>query len=170
MSRFYDQEGFEGAKYVMSPPLRAKQDQKALWAGLQAGHIHTVATDHCPFNFNGQKDMGRNDFALIPNGAPGIEHRMEILFSEGVTKNRISMNRFVEVTASLPALIFGLESKGSIAIGKDADIVLLDPSQKHELSVATHHHRVDYNAYEGMELCGKVKTVIANGAVVVREG
>ncbi|MCY4644190.1 MAG: amidohydrolase family protein, partial [Bacteriovoracales bacterium] len=166
----YEGEDFEGAKYVMSPPIRKKDDQKALWHGLQCGHVHTVATDHCPFNFCGQKDMGKNDFSKIPNGAAGIGHRMELIYSEGVRKGRLTMNRFVEVMCTNPAAIFGLHTKGSLGIGKDADIVIFDPEQKHTISAKTHHHNVDSSIFEGMEVTGKVRTVLAGGKVVVREG
>ncbi|MDA8793979.1 dihydropyrimidinase [Bacteriovoracaceae bacterium] len=166
----YDKPNFEGAKYVMSPPIRKKDDQEALWHGLQSGHVHTVATDHCPFNFCGQKDMGKDDFSKIPNGAAGVEHRMELIFSEGVRKGRITMNRFVEVMCTNPANIFGLHSKGSLAIGKDADIVIFDPNQKHTISAKTHHHNVDSSIYEGWEVTGKVRTVLSNGKIVINEG
>jgi len=167
--RLYDLPGFESAKYVMSPPLRPKKEQEALWFGLNAGYIQTVGTDHCPFNFNGQKDKGKDDFTRIPNGAGGIQHRLELLFSEGVLQNRITMNRFIEVTAVNPAAIFGLTQKGSIAPGKDADIVLFDPEETHVISAATHHHNVDYSIYEGRQVTGRVKTVIAGGKVVIRD-
>lgn len=166
----YEKPNFEGAKYVMSPPIRKKDDQEALWHGLQCGHVHTVATDHCPFNFCGQKDMGKNDFSKIPNGAAGVEHRLELIYSEGVRKGRITMNRFVEVMCTNPANIFGLHTKGSLAIGKDADIVIFDPNQKHTISAKTHHHNVDSSIYEGWEVTGKVRTVLSNGKVVIREG
>ncbi|MCO4792418.1 MAG: dihydropyrimidinase [Bacteriovoracaceae bacterium] len=165
----YDQPNFEGAKYVMSPPIRKKDDQTALWHSLQCGHIHTVATDHCPFNFCGQKDMGKDDFSKIPNGAAGIEHRLELIFSEGVKKGKITMNRFVEVMCSQPASIFGLHNKGTLGLGKDADIVILDPNKKHSISAKTHHHNVDSSIYEGWELTGRVNTVLARGKVVVRD-
>jgi dihydropyrimidinase len=166
----YHKPGFEGAKYVMSPPIRKKDDQESLWYGLQAGHIQTIGTDHCPFNFVGQKDMGKDDFTKIPNGAGGIEHRMELIFSEGVLKNRITMNRFVEVMCTNVARIFGMENKGSLAAGKDADIVLFDPKETHTISVDTHHHNVDNSIYEGWKVTGKVKTVLWNGRVVIRDG
>ncbi|MCP5054217.1 MAG: dihydropyrimidinase [bacterium] len=166
----YDKPGFEAAKYVMTPPIRGKDDQEALWAAIQAGHIQTIGTDHCPFNFNGQKDMGKDDFSLIPNGGPGVEHRLEIVFSEGVRKNRITMNRFVETCCTNPATIFGLETKGSITPGKDADIVIFDPFEEHTISSETHHHNVDYSLFEGMKVTGKTKTVLLNGQVVIRDG
>ena len=162
----YEQEGFEGAKWVMSPPLRKKKDQEALWKDLAAGHVHTVATDHCPFNFNGQKDAGKSAFTKIPNGAPGIQHRLELLYTHGVLQNRISLNRFVEIMSTAPAKIFGLfPRKGTIAVGSDADIVLFDPKAEGVISAKTHKHRVDYSAYEGWKTKGKVATVLKAGRV-----
>lgn len=166
----YDEPDFGGAKYVMSPPIRKKEDQASLWDGINLGLVQVVGTDHCPFNFKGQKDMGRADFSKIPSGGPGIENRLELMFSEGVLKNRISMNRFVEVVSTNPARIFGLPGKGGIAVGYDADLVIFDPKQKHKISAKTHHQNVDYNLYEGRDVTGKVKAVIANGHVVVRDG
>lgn len=165
----YDK-GFESAKWVMSPPLREKKDQEALWAGLNQGIVNIVGTDHCPFNWE-QKKMGENDFSKIPNGHPAIEHRMELLYSEGVSKERISLNKYVEVTSTNAAKVFGMfPKKGSIGIGSDADIVLFDPNEKHTLSAKTHHHRCDYSAYEGWEVTGKCKTVILRGKVAIDNG
>lgn len=166
----YDEPDFGGAKYVMSPPIRKKEDQDALWKGMQVGLVQVVGTDHCPFNFKGQKEMGREDFSKIPNGAAGVENRLELGFSEGVLRNRISMNRFVEVMCTNPARIFGLPGKGSIAVGYDADIVIFDPEEKHTISARTHHHNVDYSLYEGWKVTGKVKTVLADGRVAIRDG
>lgn len=162
----YDK-GFESAKWVMSPPLREKKDQAALWAGINQGTIQVVATDHCPFMWE-QKKMGEHDFSKIPNGHPGIEHRMELLFSEGVQKGKISLNKYVEVTSANPAKIFGMyPQKGSLAIGSDADIVIFDPEEKHIISAKTHHMHCDYSAYEGWEVKGKCKTVILRGKIAV---
>ena len=162
----YDK-GFESAKWVMSPPIREKKDQASLWTGLDQGTVHTVATDHCPFMLD-QKKMGENDFTKIPNGAPGIENRMELMFSEGVLKNKISLNKFVEVTSSNSAKIFGMyPQKGTIAVGSDADIVILDPNEKHTISAKTHHMNCDYSSFEGMEVTGKCKTIILRGKVAV---
>ena len=161
---------FEGAKWVMSPPLRQKKDQATLWAGINQGLVQVVATDHCPFKWE-QKLMGKDDFSKIPNGHPAIENRMELLFSEGVQKGRISLNKFVEVACTNPAKIFGMfPRKGTIAPGSDADIVLIDPDQRHTLSAATHHMNVDYSAYEGWELTGKVKTVLLRGKIAIDKG
>lgn len=166
----YDEPDFGGAKYVMSPPIRKKGDQDALWAGIRGGYVHTVGTDHCPFNMKGQKEMGRGDFSKIPNGAAGVETRMEVCFSEGVAKRGISMNRFVEVMCTNPARIFGMPLKGDIFAGADADIVLFDPAEKHTLSAKTHHQNVDCSLYEGWQVTGRVKTVISNGRVAIRDG
>ncbi len=161
------EQNFEGAKWVMSPPLREKKDQETLWAGLNQGLVNVVATDHCPFMWE-QKLMGKDDFSKIPNGHPAIENRMELLFSEGVNKGRISLNKYVEVASTNAAKIFGMfPKKGTIAIGSDADILILDPNEKHTLSAKTHHMNVDYSGYEGLELTGKVKTVQLRGKVVI---
>jgi dihydropyrimidinase len=158
---------FEGAKWVMSPPLREKKDQETLWAGLNQGMVQVVATDHCPFMWE-QKLMGKDDFSKIPNGHPAIENRMELLFSEGVNKDRITLNKYVEVASTNAAKIFGMfPKKGTIAIGSDADILIFDPNEKHTLSAKTHHMNVDYSGYEGWELTGKVKTVLLRGQVVI---
>lgn len=158
---------FEGAKWVMSPPLREKKDQATLWAGINQGLVNIVATDHCPFMWE-QKQMGKNDFSKIPNGHPAIENRMELLFSEGVTKNKISLNKYVEVSCTNSAKIFGMfPKKGTIAVGSDADIILIDPKEKHTLSAKTHHMNVDYSGYEGWELTGKVKTVLLRGQIAI---
>jgi dihydropyrimidinase len=161
------EQNFEGAKWVMSPPLREKKDQETLWAGLNQGLVNVVATDHCPFMWE-QKLMGKDDFSKIPNGHPAIENRMELLFSEGVSKGKITLNKYVEVASTNAAKIFGMfPKKGTIAIGSDADIILIDPNEKHTLSAKTHHMNVDYSGYEGWELTGKVKTVLLRGKVVI---
>ncbi|MBU3713352.1 MAG: dihydropyrimidinase [Ferruginibacter sp.] len=158
---------FEGAKWVMSPPLRQKKDQETLWAGINQGLVQVVATDHCPFMWS-QKLLGKDDFSKIPNGHPAVENRMELLFSEGVVKNKISLNKYVEVSSANAAKIFGMfPKKGTIAVGSDADIVIIDPNEKHTISAATHHMNVDYSAYEGWELTGKVKTVLLRGKVAI---
>ncbi len=160
---------FEGAKWVMSPPLRQKKDQETLWAGINQGLVNVVATDHCPFMWE-QKLMGKDDFSRIPNGHPALENRMELLFSEGVVKEKISLNKYVELACTNPAKIFGMfPEKGTIAIGSDADIVIFDPEKKHTLSAYTHHMNVDYSAYEGWEVTGKVKTVLLRGQVAIEE-
>ena len=172
-------DGFEGAKYVCSPPLRerAAGHQERLWRGLATNDLQVVSTDHCPFcmgdhhAFGTQKQLGRDNFTAIPNGLPGVENRMELIFDGGVSAGRINLNRFVEITSAAPAKMFGLHpQKGSIAVGSDADIVLIDPDRAHTLSVETHHMDVDYSAYEGREITGKVETVIARGKTLISDG
>ncbi len=166
----YEKPGFEGSKWVMSPPIRKKKDQDALWNGIHQGLIHTVATDHCPFCMD-QKKMGEKDFSKIPNGAPGIENRMELMFSEGVLKNKISLNKFVDLNCTMPAKIFGLyPRKGTIAVGSDADLVVFDPKVQHTMSAKTHHMRCDYSSYEGWQVTGKTKTVLLRGTVAIEDG
>src|SRR5436190_19784464 len=161
------EQNFEGAKWVMSPPLREKKDQATLWAGINQGLVQVVATDHCPFKWE-QKLMGKDDFSKIPNGHPAIENRMELLYSEGVTTGKITLNKYVEVTSTNAAKIFGMfPRKGTIAPGSDADIVIFDPIEKHKISASTHHMNVDYSAYEGWEVKGKVKTVLLRGKVAI---
>ncbi|QWF77332.1 dihydropyrimidinase [Amycolatopsis sp. CA-230715] len=158
---------FEGAKYVASPPLREKSHQPDLWRGLRTNDLSVVSTDHCPFCFKDQKELGRGDFRAIPNGIPGVEHRMDLLH-QGVVAGEISLGRWVETCSTTPAKMFGLyPRKGVVAAGSDADIVLYDPAATQTLSAETHHMNVDYSAYEGFELTGKVDTVLSRGKVVV---
>jgi dihydropyrimidinase len=165
----YDK-GFEGSKWVMSPPLRKAKDQEALWNGIRQNLVHVVATDHCPFCMD-QKKMGEKNFSKIPNGAPGIEHRMELMFSEGVEKGRMTLNKFVDVNATAPAKIFGLfPQKGTIAVGSDADIVIFDPNETHTISAKTHHMNCDYSSYEGWKVKGKCRTTLLRGTVAVDQG
>ncbi|MEM9686355.1 MAG: dihydropyrimidinase [Bacteroidota bacterium] len=162
--------GFEGAKWVMSPPLREKKDQAALWAGINQGLVQVVGTDHCPFLWE-QKLLGKADFSKIPNGHPAIEHRMELLYSEGVYKRKISLTKYVEVAATNAAKIFGMyPRKGTLSIGSDADIVIFDPQKEHTISAATHHMNCDYSAYEGQKVTGKTETVILRGQVAIENG
>ena len=170
--------GFDGAKYVCSPPLRdrAAGHHERLWQGLKTNDLQVVATDHCPFcmgdhhTFGTQKQLGRDSFAAIPNGMPSVEHRMELIFHGGVTEGRMNLNRFVEITSTIPAKMFGMyPKKGTIAPGADADIVIFDATKTHTLSVETHHMDVDYSAYEGTELTGKVETVLSKGKVVIAD-
>ena len=161
---------FEGAKWVMSPPLREKKDQEYLWSAINQGVVNVVATDHCPFTWE-KKLLGKDDFSKIPNGHPAIEHRVELLHSEGVAKGKISKQKMVEVLATNPAKIFGLApQKGDIAIGADADLVIFDPNKKHTLSAKTHHMNVDYSCYEGWEVTGKCETVFLRGKKVIDKG
>lgn len=165
----YDK-GFESAKWVMSPPLREKKDQEHLWAALNQGTVQVVGTDHCPFTWE-QKLMGEHDFSKIPNGHPAVEHRVELLFSEGVATGRISPQRFVEVTSTNAAKIFGMyPRKGSFGIGSDADIVIFDPNEEHTLSVDSHHMNADYSSYEGWKVTGKVKQVLLRGTLAIDDG
>ena len=167
----YEGPGFEGAKYVMTPPLRAKANQEKLWRGLQFNDLQVVSTDHCPFCFKEQKELGRNDFSKIPNGGPGVEHRMSLIYNGGVVSGRISVNRFVEIVSTAPAKIFGLfPRKGTIAVGSDADIVIFDPAAEMTIGVATHHMNVDYSAYEGMKVRGVTKSVMSRGELVIDDG
>lgn len=161
---------FEGARWVMSPPLRQPKDQATLWAGINQGLVQVVATDHCPFKWE-QKLMGKDDFSKIPNGHPAIENRMELLYSEGVHTGKISLNKYVEVACTNPAKIFGMfPRKGTLSPGSDADIVIFDPNETHTLSAASHHMNVDYSAYEGWPVTGKVKMVILRGQVAIDNG
>jgi dihydropyrimidinase len=167
----YEEPGFAGAKYVMSPPLRPKETHARLWRGLAGGDLQAVSTDHCPFCMKEQKELGRDDFSKIPNGAPGIETRMSLVFDGGVRTGKISVNRFVELTSTSPAKIFGLfPRKGTVAPGSDADLVVFDPQKKMTLSAKTHHMRVDYNPYEGREVTGAAETVLSRGRVIVENG
>jgi dihydropyrimidinase len=164
----YEEPGFDGAKYVMSPPLRYKGTQDRLWRGLAFNDLQCISTDHCPFCMKEQKELGKDDFSKIPNGAPGIETRMSLVFDGGVRTGKMSLNRFVEVTSTSPAKIFGLfPRKGTIAPGSDADIVVFDPNKTQTLSVKTLHMKVDYNPYEGRQVTGVSETVISRGQVIV---
>lgn len=164
----YLEPGFDGAKYVMSPPLREKWHQDVLWKGLAKNDLQVISTDHCPFCMREQKEIGRDDFSKIPNGAPGIETRLTLVHHGGVRRNRISLNRFVELCSTTPAKMFGLfPSKGTIAVGSDADIVVFDPRKSQTLGVKTLHMRVDYNPYEGMTVEGSPSHVISRGNVIV---
>ncbi len=164
----FDVPGFEGAKYVFTPPLREKWHQEKLWTGLQQDHLQVVSTDHCPFCFKEQKEMGKDDFTKIPNGGPGIEHRLSLVYTGGVHGGKFSANRFVEIVSTAPAKLFGLyPRKGTIAIGSDADLVLFDPNKEHTISARTHHMRVDYSMFEGIRVKGMPALVLSRGQVVV---
>ena len=162
---------FEGAKFVCTPPLRPRHMQEDLWRGLRTQDLQVVSTDHCPFCMKGQKELGRDSFAKIPNGMPGIETRLYLLWDGGVRAGRISMNRFVEITSTAPAKIFGLyPNKGTIAIGADADLLVWDGEKKHVLSQKTLHMRVDYSPFEGREVTGAPTHVLSRGKVVIQDG
>jgi len=167
----YDEHGFDGAKYVLTPPLREKWNQDKLWAGLRGNALNVIATDHCPFCLKEQKELGKNDFSKIPNGGPGIENRMSLIYHYGVGGGHIDINRFVELTSTSPAKIFGLfPKKGTIAVGSDADIVIFDPEREEIISYHnshTHHMNIDYNAFEGMPVKGTTETVLSRGRVII---
>ena len=159
---------FEGAKYVFTPPLRPKHHQPKLWDGLKNDHLQVVSTDHCPFCFEDQKVLGKDDFTKIPNGGPGIENRLQLIHHHGVNAGKLSLNRFVEITSTTPARIFGLyPRKGVLAPGSDADIVIWDPHAEYTISAHTHHMRVDYSMFEGYKVKGNARTVISRGDVVI---
>src|SRR5438046_691209 len=163
-------EDFNRAKYVMTPPLREKWNQAELWKGLKMDDLQVISTDHCPFCMKEQKELGKADFTKIPNGAPGVEHRVSLIYN-GVVENHISLNRFVELTSTAAAKMFGLfPKKGTIAVGSDADIVIFDAHKEQTLSVKTHHMNVDYSAYEGKTIKGTVDTVLSRGKVVIDNG
>ncbi len=168
---YYEQEGFEGAKYVMTPALREKWNQDELWKGIRFGDLQSVATDHCPFCYKDQKILGIDDFSKIPNGGPGVENRMSLVYNGGVNTGRISLNKFVELTSTAAAKTFGLfPKKGTIAVDSDADIVIFDPNRTETISVnnaCTHHMNVDYNAYEGFEVTGFTETVLSRGKIII---
>jgi dihydropyrimidinase len=166
-----DQPGFEGAKYVYTPPPREKHHVDACWEAIRTDALSAVSTDHAPFNFVGQKDMGKDDFSKIPNGPPGIEERLKLLHEFGVRAGRFDLNRLVQLWATNPAKIFGLyPRKGTITVGGDGDLVIFDPQKKHTISVETHHSTCDYNLFEGTEVTGVPETVLLRGRLVVDNG
>lgn len=165
-----DQPDFEGAKYIYTPPPRPKENQEHLWQALANGTLSTISTDHCPFNWDGQKTLGRDDFSKIPNGGPGIENRLHMIHNFGAREGRITLNRMVELLSTAPARFFGMyPRKGTISVGSDADIVVFDPEKRHTISAATHHSLVDYNLYEGTEVTGAPQAVLVRGQVIVED-
>jgi dihydropyrimidinase len=163
--------GFEGAKYVFTPPLREKENLPKLWGGLQQDNLQVVSTDHCPFCFEDQKILGKDDFTKIPNGGPGIENRLQLMHHHGVNAGKISLNRFVEIVATAPAKIFGMyPKKGTLAVGSDADIVVWDPQAAHLISAKTHNMRVDYSMFEGFQVRGNARQVFSRGEMIVERG
>ncbi|MCH7574878.1 MAG: dihydropyrimidinase [Candidatus Marinimicrobia bacterium] len=170
---YYEKPGFEGAKWVMTPPLREKWNQDELWRGLKFGDLRSISTDHCPFCFKDQKELGIGDFSKIPNGGPGVENRLSLVFSGGVLPGRITVNEFVDLTSTAAAKMFGIfPKKGTVAVGSDADLVLFNPDRQETISVdnaVTHHMNIDYSAYEGFEVTGISETVISRGKVVVKD-
>jgi len=165
---FLEKPDFEGAKYVYTPPPRAKENQDRLWEAVTNDVLSVVSTDHCAFLWDGQKSLGKDDFSKIPNGGPGLENRLQMIHEFGVRQGRISLNRMVELLSTNPAKHFGLyPRKGTIAVGSDADIVVFDPERKVTISASTHHSKCDYNLYEGTEVTGSPEVVLLRGNVLV---
>lgn len=167
---YYDQPGFEAAKAVLTPPLRSEEHRAALWRGLRAGTLGVVSSDHCPFCFEEKRRLGEGDFRMIPNGGPGVEHRMLVMYSEGVAQGRISLEKYVDLMSTAPARQFGLPTKGAIAPGFDADIVVFDPNGSTTISAATQNQKMDYTLYEGWTVPGSMTAVYSRGDLVAREG
>jgi len=163
--------GFEGAKFVCSPPLRPADHAAELWKGLAKDDLQVVSTDHCPFDFEGQKELGRGDFRKIPNGLPGVENRVDLLHDGGVVGGHITRERWVELVSTAPARMFGLyPRKGAVAVGSDADLVVYDPNARHVISASTHHMNVDYSCYEGREVQGASSVVLSRGKTIIENG
>jgi dihydropyrimidinase len=166
-----DAPGFEGAKYVFTPPLREKWHQEKLWQGLAKDDLQVVSTDHCPFCMKEQKELGKDDFTKIPNGGPGIEHRLSLVYNGGVHGGKFSPNRFVQLVSTAPAKLFGLyPRKGTVAVGSHADLIVFDPNEEQIISVKTHHMRVDYSMFEGTRVKGVTKTVLSRGRTIIDNG
>ena len=166
-----DAPGFEAAKYVFTPPLREKWHQEKLWQGLAQDDLQVVSTDHCPFCMKEQKELGKDDFTKIPNGGPGIEHRLSLVYNGGVHGGKFSPNRFVQLVSTAPAKLFGLyPRKGTVAVGSDADLIVFDPNEEQIISVKTHHMRVDYSMFEGTRVKGMTKTVLSRGRTIIDNG
>jgi dihydropyrimidinase len=162
---------FEGSKFVMSPPLRDKKNQDVFWNGLRQGLVSTLATDHAPFDFKGQKEMGRADFTKIPNGIPSLEDRINVYYTRGVTEGRIDLNQFVETASTNAAKLFGLfPRKGTIAVGSDADLVVYDPKYKGKIAQKNQYMNLDYNPFEGWEIKGRPSVVTVRGEIAAQDG
>ena len=166
---YAERDSFAGAQWIMSPPLRSKENQKALWDGLAHNLVDTIATDHCPFDL-AQKEMGRGDFTKIPNGIPGIEDRVNLLYTYGVSRGSLDIHRFVDAASTRAAHLFGLRTKGRIAVGADADLVVYDPDYRGAISATTHHVNNDYSGFEGFEIDGRPSVVTVRGQVAIRDG
>lgn len=167
----YSLPGFESAKFVLSPPLRTKDDQQTLWDALQKGEIDTIGTDHCSFNFQGVKELGRDDFSKIPNGIPGVEHRPVLLYSAGVAKGRLTVHQMMKLLSEQPAKLFGMyPQKGAMSVGSDADIVIYDPNAEGMITAARQYQNVDYTPYEGIKTYGRIETVLLSGEIAVQDG
>ena len=163
--------GFDGAKFVCSPPLRSEEHHRELWTGLVKDDLQLVSTDHCPFDFEGQKELGRGDFRKVPNGLPGVEDRVDLMHDGGVVGGRFTRERWVELISTAPAKLFGMyPRKGSVSVGADADLVIYDPNRRRTISARTHHMDVDYSVYEGREVQGASDVVLSRGSVIVRDG
>ena len=163
--------GFNGAKFICSPPLRAEEHHPELWTGLVKDDLQLVSTDHCPFDFEGQKELGRSDFRKVPNGLPGVEDRVDLMHDGGVVGGRFTRERWVELISTAPAKLFGMyPKKGSVSVGADADLVIYDPNRRRTISARTHHMDVDYSVYEGREVQGASDVVLSRGSVIVRNG
>jgi dihydropyrimidinase len=161
---------WEEAKYVFTPPLRTKKNQAPLWKALEDGTLSVVSTDHCPFRFADQKSLGKNDFTKIPNGGPGIENRLQIMWHFGVNSGKLTPEKFVELCCTAPARIFGMPKKGALAAGKDADILLWDPKATYTISAATQCMATDYSMFEGWQVSGNARHVFSRGELVVKDG
>jgi dihydropyrimidinase len=168
---FLERPGFEGAKYVYSPPARDASNHRVLWDAVRTDALSAISTDHCAFLWDGQKTLGKDDFTKIPNGGPGLEDRLKMIHHFGVGGGHITLNRMVDLLSTTPARLFGLyPRKGTVAVGSDADIVVFDPSRRETISAAGSHSKADYNLYEGTEVVGVPETVLLRGKVLVANG